>query len=136
MKNPKYRELIKRLLEQTKRDVITWKITSEKNTFNALFTGFTVQISSSWEYSDEIGEPLEIYHVRIFNADGDEIAVIEPIDFEKGDFDERYPYYTFEDLFGWARSKAMGVDMAVDSLLKQLREKDEENTLKFPTNEP
>ena len=120
MANPKIIDLIKVLAYNTSEGKIAWKKSTEEGVFNATLKDYSVQVSTSLGWDEMAEAEYTAYLVRLFDSDGELIAEFTPSNFERGDLDDRYPYSTFEDLYGNARSIAMGIDKAVDAILSQL----------------
>ena len=120
MADSKYWTLIQRLHSGTLKRKITWEPTSQDGVFQASFPGYSVLISESAPDHDK---PLQ--YLKIVNADGE---LIEAVNDEqiRPDSPEDSAFVLMTDTYNSARSQAMGIDKALDSILSNLAKGDDE----------
>jgi hypothetical protein len=122
MSDMKSLELLRALLRQTVAGQVAWKAADEKGTeFHAELGDYGLHLRTRFDrdYPDSPD-----YFLTIIDSHGREVEVISnislrPLSDEK-DADGRTPYATFSELYDAARRLALGVDDAIDSLLKKL----------------
>jgi hypothetical protein len=122
MADSKLVNLVKLLNRRTVEGNISWERTSDEGVFNAPFKEYSVQISTA----PTRGAELEGYDIvlRIYDDEGEIVEEIRDVDFTTEEF--LNPYGTMNEIYLIARRQAMGVDKAVDSLLNQLIEPDDD----------
>lgn len=117
--NEKYRQLVERLIERTRRGVQSWEPAIAENVF---FTGLpsgTVEVSRC-STADQEGHPVEWLDLVITNEKGrvaDRLSS-EP-DFSGGDA-RRFSGPLLAELFRLARANALRSDELVDHLIGEL----------------
>lgn len=106
-----------RICSATQAGTISWKGTELDDVFQVSFTNFSARISLRPSRSG-IGEE---YILSILNEEGD---LLEQLGDEDGrDSDEsRYLFTILKDTHETARRQAMGVDQALDSILRELKD--------------
>lgn len=111
MSNRKLASIVEKLIEKTGRGELEWQVTERKDTYQVVLARFAVRIFSR---EGELG--LDIV-VQVFNQDG--VIVEEASDPDMvGFLDE--PFGRMSELLEDARRSAMGVDAALDALLREL----------------
>jgi hypothetical protein len=118
-------ELVTRLYEKTKRDEISWETTEEETEFQSVFAGYSVRIALV-ESSDDRGEWHTTYVLRLYNsvgrlmdtfwADPTVLDGLQPDDPGKSKNIAKLMEFIYEQ----ARNRALGVDVAIDEILKAL----------------
>jgi hypothetical protein len=116
MADKRLEELILRLQKKTAEGKISWERTARTGVFQAAFPNYSVQISRRQNRDDP--EAVD-YLLRVYDEDGQLIE--EAVDTDFSDVQERFSAYTvMADTYSAARKIALGVDKAIDSLLKEL----------------
>ena len=118
MADEKILKLIKRLAELTDQNKISWAEAERGGAFLASFSGNSASISV--RQSRQNSGQSE-YVLRILNDWGDVIEEVGDEDFEGQDV-----YQTMKMMFEKARRISLGLDEAIDSILKQLDEVDDQ----------
>jgi len=110
--------LVKGLHNRTTENKVKWEKTSEEGVFLASFHNYSLSVST---IPSKTGAPTDVdIVIRIFDGEGNVIEEISDLDFDKQDFGETHPYHYFNYIYSMARRQSMGVDKALDSLLKEL----------------
>lgn len=116
--NDKRAALAERLYHKTKEGALKWEATAEDGVYQVAFPGYALHIGERERNS----EPF--IFVRLYDADG---TLME--DYDDGDLKEMIPssvpgsigFYTLlSELYSGARRAALGVDRALDNILKEL----------------
>jgi hypothetical protein len=123
MPTVKHVVLFERLFELTKKGVLNWQETVQKNVFAVPFSGYSVEIRSDRDPDDQDIITLTIRDVEgtIVEAVTDAEAVADYMDTPN---DRKKFFEKSEGLYEAARRAALGADKALDSILKELDEKD------------
>lgn len=103
-------ELLKKL---TNNGNMQWSVTSDDDIYQSSFSNYSVQISKC---PDENGEPD--YFITIFDSNGETIEHLQPSDISPP---YRKPYLEFSELFEITRRQALGVDQALDDIIKEMK---------------
>jgi hypothetical protein len=109
-------DLIKRIRSATSDGDIAWHETERDGVFQASFSNYSTRISKGNSYHDE---GVEQYFLSILNDDGD---TIEKVGDEDGrDEKERALLYgVMKEIYDTARRQSMGVDKAIDEILREI----------------
>ena len=107
-------KMVQLLLEHSKGGDIDWKPTPSKDTMSVTFekASLLLKQTPSREVPDEYD-----YTIRIINDDGVVIESFSDTDFEPGQ-----AYLSMHEMFNLARRKALGVDSALDSIIRELKD--------------
>lgn len=108
--------LINRLRERTDQGKVSWREADRGDAFLASFSNNSVSVS---QRESRQGSGAE-YVIRILNSWGDTIEEVGDEDFQNQEV-----YETMKNLFDKARRIALGLDEALDSILKELDESDD-----------
>ncbi len=119
MADPKLIKLVGTLFRKTLDGSLKWKKTSEDSVFSVSFSSYSVQLSLRSEWNDSTDDIDEHYRLRILDGDGEVVEEIAPYTFESNTFTVP-AYEIFKVMFESARRNAMGLNAAVDSILKEL----------------
>jgi hypothetical protein len=109
MSYPKLIELVKKLQQVTSTTGLNWKTTEAEGVFQASLADYTVRLDMRRSRMADGDE----YFVSIFNWGGELVE-------ELGDEDAEGMFPVMKELYELARRQALGVDKAIDSILKDL----------------
>ena len=118
MATTKIVKLILRLLEKTQNSEINWEETENEEVYQATFPDYSIRIS----LRPSGGENCD-YKLSIYNENGNLVEAIWDNDISSQDLPDAYP--KMRSLYDGARSKAMKVDEALDSILNELKDEDD-----------
>lgn len=115
MSNQKFVSIIRKLIEKTDSGELDWETTEATGTYQVSFPRFSVRIFSQ---DGDIGPDI---HVQVISEDG---SILD--DVKDGDLSQLMPgaFTLMSNLLQNARRCAMGVDAALDALLKELTKDD------------
>ena len=119
MSNEKYFRLAELLMKRTSDGAAGWEPTSKDGVFQLNLPDYSVLISLA--RNKETGELVDV-ELRIIGPEGREIDRVR--DTELGDLSPNPTmfYQAMMTMYNEARRKAMGVDTALDALLRNLQE--------------
>src|SRR5690242_4228346 len=113
MATSKYVQVVNRLIDKTSKNELEWKETADGNGYQVAFP----------EYSLVLREEDVDYIIYIINSEGVVVDQFSDVDLDRDEgltgADLRY-YPLMKDLFYSARRQALGVDRALDAILKEL----------------
>lgn len=112
----KLAQLVERVHRQTVADSLQWEATEKEGVFQAAFTDYALRLSAR---PHRTGSNDLDYTLTIYNDSG---VVIEDITDTELDEDEvgYKPYQVMKETYDRARGQAMGIDKALDDLLRYL----------------
>lgn len=118
MSDPKAETFVRRVCAQTLSGAIDWEATSVNDSFQSTIAGFIVRFACE-ERSSGDGN---VYVLKLFNDDGD---LIDTYDNETLDGHPVYNaprsyFNTMREAYGKVRRQVMGVDEALDLIIKEL----------------
>jgi len=106
--------LLARIIDATQNGTIDWQKDSSRNSFVASFSTYSVRIRSE----PDPNSPEDDYNLAIIDGFGD---VVEEFDHSPlVDNGIRDAYSQLKKLHEMARRRAMGVETALDSLIKEI----------------
>lgn len=105
--------MLQTLVDKTAAGKVIWAETEQSGAFQTSFPNYSVRIFEAQNF-----ENTTDFVLQITNADGD--VVEEVRDPELTEFFEK-PYVVMRDLHESARRRAMGVDDALDEILRSLK---------------
>ncbi len=118
MSNPKLVATILKLHEKTKKGELQWEETSNERVYQVSFPGYTVQMFH--RLSQEGADALD-YFIRILNENGGVLEESSDLDLKE----EWEPSFrVMKELYEMARRRALGVEQALNNILKALGEDD------------
>ena len=103
--------LANRLYQESAAGRVNWGSSSDENTFQVSFPKYSIVVA---RIPDEEHDGAEYIVLRILNQDG---QIIEELNQGEA-YRENFP--NMEELFALARRTAMGVEQALDDLLRNL----------------
>jgi hypothetical protein len=112
----KIAQLVKRLADQTAAGLIAWQPTAVDDMFMVSFPKYSVSIQPT---TDQEGVPF----IEITVRDG-EGRVLESVNDGDLDIFVEKPYQLLSDMHASARRQALGVNQAIDELLRHLGKND------------
>jgi hypothetical protein len=118
MAQSKIVRLVISLAEKTDRNELQWEPTAEEEVFQVSFPHYSVQIRLVENFASATPDGVLIV---IRNKEGLVIDQVSDVDLQK-EWSEAYS--VMSGIYGKARRKALGVDKALDELLKELGEDD------------
>lgn len=115
MEQNKLIALINRIITKTSYGELDWESTNNPKSFSVSLSNYSISISAikSFDYDDDD------YRITIYNEEGDVIEEATDIELKNQMPDA---LIRFKTLFDEARRKAMGVDEALDDILKELED--------------
>lgn len=115
----KYLQLLDRLIKKTEAGELKWEETAASNAFQVSFPNYTVILSEV-----ESGDDAIDYVVELVNSDGRIIDRFSDVTLQQTDPNtsgERLLHFNrMKGLFEASRRQALGVDQALDELLREL----------------
>ena len=121
MVDPKLTLLLRRLHKKTLESKVPWERTVDEGVFQASFKGYSVILFSRPTKQPEPDPNAIDYVLQIFNEDGVLVEEVDDLDFDKNELGQ-FPYIMMDEIYTSARRTVMGVDKAIDTLLKALDE--------------
>ncbi len=116
---PKLVKLITRLHKRTMRGAIHWEETSKPGKFQTAFPGYTINIFT--KPSKDNPDALD-YYLQIYNDSGNLVEEVLDIDFD----DKEIGFNLMREMYETARRIASGTEQAIDTLLSNLGESDDD----------
>lgn len=116
MSNEKLIGLVKRLNLSTAEGTINWGVTEKSGVFQSSLAGYAVRLDA--RKSRSLSGEIE-YFITILDPFGD---VVE----EMGDEETEGQFLVMKNLYESARRTALGVDKAIDDILRDLDKRDME----------
>jgi hypothetical protein len=117
-------ELAEKLNEQTRTGKITWETTASSNSFQTAFPQYTVRIA---RYSSDDEDRAPDYALIINDESGKTLESVTDVSLQaavKPALPGGKAFLVMQELYNNARRGALGVDAAIESLLKSLGESD------------
>jgi hypothetical protein len=110
MSNEKLFNLVRRLHKSTTEGALNWDVTEKSGVFQSSLAGYAVRL----EVRKSRAHPVDNeYFMTILDPLGD---VVE----EMGDEESEGAFLIMKDLYECARREALGVDRAIDEILRDL----------------
>lgn len=123
MTDEKLIELARLVLEQTNFNNLTWEETAAKDTFQATLSKYVIRVNSRSSIYEQAGTD---YILTLVNQDGTIVESFDDVELTK--LIKHYPlptdltgYAIMEEIFKNAKRHALGVDKALDDVLKELK---------------
>ncbi len=116
-------DLILKLAERTAEDKVNWERTAEAGIYQVSFPKYSVQI-----FARENRDRPDDIIVQVLDDTGSVVEEASDVDLTSARVNDAYP--TMLTLYKNARRKAMGVEQALDAILKKLDE-DPDDDLPF-----
>jgi hypothetical protein len=116
----KYLQLLDRLIKKTEAGELKWEEAAASNAFQVSFPNYAVILSEAEGESDTVD-----YIVELVNSDGRVIDRFSDVTLEGTDPSARNApghFNRMKSLFEVARRQALGVEQALDEILRQLEE--------------
>lgn len=120
MADSKLNQLLLRLHARTQQGKVPWEQSVDEGEFHASFREYSISISRQPTRHPETDPDTEDIVLQVFNQKGDLIEEVDDTDFKKEDLDGVWPFKLLGDIHAMARRTAMGVDIAINSLLDNL----------------
>mgnify|MGYP000198919873 CR=1 FL=1 len=106
--------IIQKIHTKTNNDLIEWETTEESGIYQVSFSTYSIRISERQSYST----PEEHdFIIQIINNMGD---IVEEVSDEDIASSLEKAYHIMKSTYELARRKAMGVDLALDTILDEL----------------
>jgi hypothetical protein len=121
MNNPKVEAMVRRIKEKTSEGQLQWEETEAEGVYQTAFTSYSVQVSLE-DSREAQGTDVVL---RIFNSEGKMIEEVRDPDLVGDKYDSPKAFKEMRELYDTARRYAMGVEQALDQILKDLDDKDE-----------
>jgi hypothetical protein len=115
----KYEALLSRLVSKTNHNELDWRESPSADTFQTSFANYSVTISETEGRRGQID-----YVVSLINSEGVVVDNISDTDLDSGSGDT-YFFQMLRGLYQAARRRALGVDNALDEILKELDDADD-----------
>lgn len=112
MSDEKIIEIIKRIYNKTNEGLIEWEPTERSIDYQVSFSNYSIRMSIATRSDGDYD-----YIIKIINDYGDIIEEVNDEDIANSLPDS---YEIMKSIYELARRKAMGVDNALDSILKDL----------------
>jgi hypothetical protein len=113
---------VQALVDRTNKGHVHWARTVDEGVFQASFPGYSVKVAKESQYDPE-DQSTSYYHViRIYDKDGSLVEEILVYQLNKRGWKEAHE--SVARLYEAARREAMGVEQALDTLLKELEKED------------
>lgn len=124
MTDQKFIELAQIIADRTSLGAMSWEETSSEDMFQATLSKYVIRIKSS--PSREVQDDVD-YEINILNSDGARIesftdSELTQILKKSGATSETNGYLLMKELFKNAKRSALGVDKALDDILKELKD--------------
>lgn len=116
MKSEKAAVLVETIIARSAQGKIPWTESSSEDAFEASLPSATVRVVKE-ELVDSDGDPFTLVSINIVNTDGRVVETITPYTVRQHVVSGNEK---FRNLFSEARDCALGVDAAVENLLKDL----------------
>jgi hypothetical protein len=110
--------MIMKLHERTRDGNVNWEQTVDDGVFQASFPNYSVQASR--RPSRESPRDFD-FVLRIFNDHGSLVEEVADTDLGQ---DLESPYQIMREIYDGARSKAMGLDDAINKIMSELKKDD------------
>jgi hypothetical protein len=124
MTDLKFIELAKIIATRTSEGAMTWEETGSEDAFQATLSKYIIRIKSS--PSEQVPDEWD-FEITILNSDGARLESFNDTDLtqllkKSGDGNDPNGYVLMREIFKNAKRNALGVDKALDDILKELKE--------------
>lgn len=116
MTSEKMVQVIMKLISKTNDGMINWETTDRDDEFQLSFAEYTIRLSIGQSPSNSTAPA---YYVSIYNSNG---QLIENVTDEDLDGYLQDSFKELRELYGAARRNALGVDKAIEDILKELED--------------
>jgi hypothetical protein len=114
MSNEKLINLVRRLSLSTSEGVINWGATEKSGVFQSSLAGYAVRVDAR---KSKVHAGENEYFITIIDPFGDVVEEMGDEEFDGG-------YSIMKNLYDSARRESLGVDKAIDEILKDLDKRD------------
>ena len=111
----KYYQLVYKIYEKTQSSALKWSEGPYENSFSVDFKSNSIVI-----YFMRSSNSSSFYCIGVLNKDGEEIETITPASIKDYFKDPSQSVKFFLEIYQLARKQVLGIDNAVDNILKEL----------------
>jgi hypothetical protein len=111
----RYEKIVDLLAKKTEDNEIEWKESPISDIYQVSFANYSLTISEVYNSRQDVTD----YVVSILNSEGNMVDSFSDVDLDKSSGGTRY-LSILRDLYQNARRQALGVDKALDEILKEL----------------
>ena len=115
MSYQKIADIITKISEKTKNESIEWETTEKEGVYQVSLSNYSVRVFKVPGRENPMEE--EDYIIQVMNGQGEIVEEVSDVDIKSVLTDA---YTMMKSTFELARRKAMGVDVALDSILGEL----------------
>lgn len=118
MSYPKIAQLVNLLSKNTIAGTIIWEETNKTGVFQTSFPDYTVCLFPRQNRNSEDDDII----IQVINSNGELVEEVSDVDL-RSHLEDSYPL--MKSMYEVARRQVMGVEQAIDSILKELHDPDE-----------
>src|SRR6266446_8415429 len=134
MADDKLIKLIELLAKRSDQGKVRWEKTLDDGVFQAAFSeGFSMRISERPSETEPEGTDVV---VTLYNEEGEVIERFSDADFGGAKIFGKHPYQTMKEIYTTARRTAMGAAKAIDTIIGELHEpEDDQPDVRTPNDD-
>jgi hypothetical protein len=118
MADKRYQEIVRGLLDATNQNKVEWKEAARPDSLQVSFPNYTLVLGKRPNQRDRTAAPD--YVISIINFSGTTIDSFSDVELDEGAGDQYFE--TMAALFDKARRQALGVEQALEEVLKELKQ--------------